>query len=97
MPETSQDAFETLFPGRQPVSAQQLRDRSNSLSDKQRAKITLDNSLIAAESNFWPRSNDRNKMNAGRGVRETRVSVGDVDSCYTAPEPYGYKREISHR
>lgn len=82
MPETSQDAFEALFPGQQSVSVDELRKRSNP--------------LVGAESNFWP----QNSLGIGqRGARESRVSVGEADSCYTAPEPHitGYKRESSHR
>lgn len=95
MPETSQDAFETMFPAKQPVTAQELRNRSNSLSKTNKLiNIQMDNTLVAAESNFWPTSSNALGL---RGPRESRVSVGDVDSCYTAPEPKGYKRESSHR
>lgn len=99
MPETSQDAFEALFPGRQPVSADVLRKRSNS-TNKKPNKNNADALLVAAESNFWPQSpSNAFGLNGGqRGTRESRISVGEVDSCYTAPEPYmGYKRESSHR
>lgn len=100
MPETSQDAFETKFPGnvKQPVTPEELRNRSNSLNKK---STLLDNTLIAAESNFWPLSTNTLGLPRGsRGQREPKISVGDVDgidSCYTVPEPYGYKRESSHR
>lgn len=96
MPETSQDAFEALYPGKQHISVEELRKRSNSLNKKMIPSVQIDN-LIAAESNFWPSPVTAVKVNGKRGPRESRVSVGDVDSCYTAPEPYGYKREISHR
>lgn len=114
MPETSQDAFETLFPPKQPISAQELRERSNSLTKKQRQankmplEIRVDNPLVAAESNFWPpMPADTSSLSvaaavaagatSNRGGREARISVGELDSCYTAPEPMGYKRESSHR
>lgn len=100
MPETSQDAFESLFPGKQPVSANELRIRSNSLNKNGKPIINVDKSLIGAESNFWPQpASNVSGLNIGqRGPRESRISVGEVDSCYTAPEPYhGYKRESSHR
>lgn len=99
MPETSQDAFETMFPAKQPVSAQELRIRSNSVNKNNKPiNFQIDNTLVAAESNFWPISASQLGVPRGsRGPRESRVSVGDVDSCYTAPEPKGYKRESSHR
>lgn len=95
MPETSQDAFETKFPPKQPMSAEQIRIRSNSI--KNRPTICVDNTLVAAESNFWPPSTNASGSSGQRSPRESRVSVGDDDSCYTAPEPIGYKRESSHR
>lgn len=101
MPETSQDAFETMFPGnvKQPVPAHELRNRSNSVNKNSKPTNMLgDSTLIAAESNFWPLSTDiLGVPREMRGPRESRISVGDVDSCYTLPEPYGYKRESSHR
>lgn len=115
MPETSQDAFETLFPPKQPISAHELRERSNSMTKKRgqsnpknSLKIRVDNPLVAAESNFWPptptdpaslavaATGGGNGATKG-GVREARISVGELDSCYTTPEPIGYKRESSHR
>lgn len=115
MPETSQDAFETRFPAKQPVTAQELRERSNSLSKKRQLnknplEIRVDNPLVAAESNFWPPNpTDAASLTlaaaaaavggraAKSGGREARISVGELDSCITIPEPVGYKREISHR
>lgn len=97
MPQTSQDAFETLFPGKQPVSVNDLRIRSNSLTkNNKQLRISLDNTLVAAESNFWPPPADGSRPGQ-RIPREPRVSVGDFDSCYSAPEVHGYKRAISHR
>lgn len=96
MPETSQDAFETMFPAKQPLSPEELRVRSNSIHSN-KPKIRIDNTLVAAESNFWPPSINASNLSGQRGPRESRVSVGDVDSCITAPEPIGYKRESSHR
>lgn len=90
MPETGQDAFESLFPAKQSVSVDELRKRSNSLNKNNNKPAMVD--MVAAESNFWPQPSIK------RGPRESRTSVGEVDSCYTAPEPYmGYKRESSHR
>lgn len=120
MPETSQDAFETLFPAKQPISAQELRQRSNSVNKNQKQRlnqkpleIRVDNPLVAAESNFWPPTpTDGASLSVavaaaaaaagGGGVlkgggREARISVTELDSCYTIPEPVGYKRESSHR
>lgn len=99
MPETSQDAFESLFPGKQPVSADELRKRSNSMNKSKNPIIAVNNPLVAAESNFWPQTSHTLGLNGEqRGPRESRISVGDFDSCYTAPEPQiGYKRESSHR
>lgn len=118
MPETSQDAFETMFPAKQPVTAQELRERSNSLSKKRQLnknplEIRVDNPLVAAESNFWPPNpTDAASLTvaaaaaaaavggraAKSGGREARISVGELDSCITIPEPIpGYKRESSHR
>lgn len=91
MPETSQDAYESLHPRKQPVSVQELRLRSNSIgANKLHPTIHIDDS-VAIESNFlWPLDN--------RKKRESRVSVSDMDSCITAPDViYGYKRESSHR
>lgn len=101
MPETSQDAFETLFPPKQPITAQELR--KNSLAKKQAnngaaaPEIRVDNPLVAAESNFWPQILSDSGLSVQRGGRESRISVGELDSCYTIPEPIGYKRESSHR
>lgn len=95
MPQTSQDAFETLNPGKQPISAAELRKRLNSDSKKKSPFLQADN-LIAAESNFWP-SPTMDKVNGKNDPRLSRISIGDFDSCITAPEPYGYKRESSHR
>lgn len=92
MPETSQDAFESLYPGKLPVSPDELRKRSNSVNKNPMIPTIPLESLIGAESNFWPL--DIQKVN---GKREHKISVCDVDSCYTAPEPYGYKRESTHR
>lgn len=110
MPETSQDAFEALFPAKQPITAQELRERSNSLTKSQKKlnqknslEIRVDNPLVAAESNFWPpipadpASLTVAAAVAKAGGREPRISVGELDSCYTVPEPVGYKRESSHR
>lgn len=120
MPETSQDAFETLFPVKQPITAEELRVRSNSmtkkrepLNQKQPLEIRVDNPLVAAESNFFnfwpPLPSDPASLTvaaagsagggggAKGGGREARISVGELDSCYTIPEPIGYKRESSHR
>lgn len=113
MPQTAQDAFETMFPPKQPITAQELRERSNSLTKKQRQlkknplEILVDNPLVAAESNFWPpiptdeaslsvAGNSSSGLATGGG-REARISVGELDSCYTIPEPIGYKRESRHR
>lgn len=92
MPETSQDAFESLYPGKLPITPNELRKRSNSLNKNQMIPTIPLDSLIGAESNSC--SLGVEKVN---GKREHEISVGDVDSCYTAPEPFGYKREISHR
>lgn len=102
MPETSQDAFEALYPGKQPVSVDELRKRSNSVKKTDAPTINVDKTLVGAESRFWPQPTSGNSgfgLSSGqRGTRESRISVGEVDSCYTAPEPYhGYKRESSHR
>lgn len=118
MPETSQDRFETLFPAKQPITAQELRVRSNSMTknqgqsnQKHSLEIRVDNPLVAAESNFWPPlptdpasltveaagGGGGDGGGAKRGGREARISVGELDSCYTVPEPIGYKRESSHR
>lgn len=97
MPEISQDAFEALNPGSQPISADELRKRSNSVNKNPIPSVQID-SLIGAESNFWPAMENKQNAIGGRGPRESRVSVGEFDSCYTAPElPKGYKRESSHR
>lgn len=92
MPETSQDAYETLHPRKQPVSVEQLRMHLNSIGNNQqlRSTNTVDDS-VAIESNFlWPTAKQK--------PRESRVSVSDLDSCITAPELlHGYKRESSHR
>lgn len=96
MPETSQDAFEVLNPTNQAVSVEELRARSNSINRQPIPAIKVDN-LIAAESNFWP-SSSADINNERNSKRESRISVSEVDSCYTAPESnYGYKRESSHR
>lgn len=93
MPETSQDAFEMLHPKQQPISVEELRQRSNSVNKQNPLNIKIDG-LIAAESNFWPMLSNTN----GNGRRrEAKVSVSDFDSCITAPEIHGYKRESSHR
>lgn len=112
MPETSQDAFETMFPPKQPITAQELRQRSNSLTKNQKKlnpknslEIRVDNPLVAAESNFWPpMPTDPASLAvaaaggvAKGGGREPRISVSELDSCYTVPDPVGYKRESSHR
>lgn len=97
MPETSQDAFESMFPTKQPISVEELRKRSNSMKKSNKPIINVNDTLVAAESNFWPPTNASGLSVGQRGPRESRVSVGDFDSCYTAPEPYGYKRESSHR
>lgn len=100
MPETSQDAFETLFPAKQAVSREELRNRSNSMN-KGQPTIRIDNTLVAAESNFWPpTAMNAPNYNIGRGPREDRVSVGELDSCITGTTDthyHGYKRESSHR
>lgn len=83
MPETSQDAFESLYPGKLPITSDELRKRSNSVNKSPMIPTIPLYSLIGAESNFWP--SDVENVN------------GKVDSCSTAPEPYGYKRESSHR
>lgn len=92
MPETSQDAFEALYPTKQALSVEQLRIRSNSIKKQHPPALQIDG-LIAAESNFWPTGSPSN----GKPRREQKVSVTDFDSCITAPEIHGYKRESSHR
>lgn len=90
MPETSQDAYESLYPKKQSVSVEELRLRSNSIGKhKSHPVIRVDDPVV--ESNFfWPTDTRR--------PRESRVSVSELDSCITAPEViYGYKRESSHR
>lgn len=91
MPETSQDAYESLHPGKQPVSAAELRIRSNSIGkNKQHPATSVDGADTIDPNLLWP--TDR------RRPRESRVSVSELDSCITAPEMnYGYKRESSHR
>lgn len=100
MPETSQDAFEKMFPAKQPISPEELRNRSNSMN-KGQPMIRIDNTLVAAESNFWPpAAMNAPNYNIGRGPREARVSVGDFDSCITGStdsQYHGYKRESRHR
>lgn len=100
MPETSQDAFETLFPAKQPMSREELRNRSNSMN-KGHPTIRVDNRLVAAESNFWPpTAMNAPNYNIGRGPREARVSVGEFDSLITGStdaQYHGYKRKSSHR
>lgn len=92
MPETSQDAFESLYPAKVPITPDELRKRSNSVNNKNPMIPTIPfDSLIGAESNFWPL--DDGKVN---GQQEHKLSC-DVEQLSTAPEPYGYKREISHR
>lgn len=86
MPETSQDAYELLHPKRQPISAQELRSRSNSVKGRNSTPTTID--MLAAESNFWPSDNRR----------EPKISVSEFDSYITPSDhSYGYKRESSHR
>lgn len=92
MPETSQDAFESLYPGKLPITPHELRKRSNSVNKNPMTPKTPLDSLIGAESNFWPL--DVEKVN---GKRKHEIGVCDVDSCCTVSEPYGYKRQISHR
>lgn len=101
MPETSQDAFEKLFPVKQPVSSEELRNRSNSMN-KGKPQIRVDNTLVAAESNFWPRTSSiaTDFIGGQREPRESRVSVSDFDSCITGSNEsqyHGYKRESRHR
>lgn len=94
MPETSQDAFETLNPGKQSTSTQELRERKSSVNSKNgKPKVRVD-PLVVAETNLWP---SQLSAMGKKGPRGSRVSVGELDSCHTAPEPKGYKRAISHR
>lgn len=92
MPETSQDHYEALHPGKQPVSVEELRKRSNSLVQNKLTPTITVADPVAIESNFlWPTAEPRRK-------RESRVSISDYDSCITAPDLIkGYKRESSHR
>lgn len=92
MPETSQDVFESLYPAKVPITPDELRKRSNSVNNKNLMIPTNPfDSSIGAESNFWP--SDVGKVN---GKREHKL-ICDVEQLSIAPEPYGYKREISHR
>lgn len=92
MPERAQDEFETLNPGPQPISAQELRNRSNSVNNRNNLDNRMENPLVVAETNLWP-----SQMVAAQKRREPKISIGDFDTCYTAPDRYGYKRESSHR
>lgn len=84
-PETSQDAFESLFPSKQVMSTEEIRKRSNSMNKTNNPNISINNALVAAESNFWPQTANALELNSEQhGPGEQRVSVG-------------YKREISHR
>lgn len=97
MPETSQDAFESINPRKQPVSVEEIRARSNSINRQPIPAIQVDN-LIAAESNFWPSHAIDTDENRRYVKRESRISTSEVDSCYTVPDTQkGYKRESSHR
>lgn len=92
MPQRGQDAFETLNPGQQPISAQELRNRSNSVNSKTTSQTEMENPLVVAETNLWP-----SQLDATQKRREAKISVGDFDTVYTAPDRKGYKRESSHR
>lgn len=88
MPETSQDAFETLYPCKSPFSIEELRLLSNSLDQK---STGFESDKLSADSLIIPAMETRKP-------RVSRVSVTDLDSCITVPEKiYGYKRESSHR
>lgn len=87
MPETSQDAFEALYPLKQPISAEELRLRPSSMNKN---FINFEADALSADS--WVPS-----LKA-RPPRVSRVSATDLDSCITVPDNiYSYKRESSHR
>lgn len=85
MPETSQDAYETLFPSKQPITAQNLREGNK--NQRQPNAVSLTAAAAAAAASSGKKC----------GGHEARISVGDLDSCHTIPDPVGYKRESSHR
>lgn len=98
MPQRAQDAFETLNPGQQHISVQESRNRSNSVNSENTSQTKMENPLNVldlVESNVWP--SQRKKSDATKTRREAKISVGDFDTVYTAPDRKGYKREISHR
>lgn len=94
MPETSQDAFETLHPGPIPITANELRQRSNSTASATTALTTT-----TAATRYNPDSILMDNLNIDkRQPRKSRISFSDIDSCIGGPDTiYGYKRESSHR
>lgn len=96
MPETSQDAFETLHPGPIPITANELRQRSNSTAS---ATTALTTTTAATRYINNPDSILMDNLNIDkRQPRKSRISFSDIDSCIGGPDTiYGYKRESSHR
>lgn len=87
MPETAQDAFETLHPARAPITADELRlQRSGSFG-------------ASSQSTNDPDITQQQSLNVDkRHPRKSRISFTDLDSCIGGPDTiYGYKRESSHR
>lgn len=83
MPELSQDAFEVQFPHPPPISPEELRLRSNSLTK------TNGPALLNIPSENGCLSNRKKKLSEGDFDSFHMVGPSEL--------AYGYKRESSHR